>query len=50
MDRTTLTMLIDAYETETITDEAGKQSKRTVLRFHPKIAAGPGRDLSAGPQ
>jgi glycyl-tRNA synthetase len=38
MDRTTLTMLIDAYETETITDEAGKQSKRTVLRFHPKIA------------
>jgi glycyl-tRNA synthetase len=38
MDRTTLTMLIDAYESEAIVDEAGKESKRTVLRFHPKIA------------
>ena len=38
MDRTTLTMLIDAYENETIRDESGKESKRTVLRFHPKIA------------
>jgi glycyl-tRNA synthetase len=38
MDRTTLTMLIDAYESETIHDESGKESKRTVLRFHPKIA------------
>jgi glycyl-tRNA synthetase len=38
MDRTTLTMLIDAYETETIADGEGKESKRVVLRFHPKIA------------
>jgi glycyl-tRNA synthetase len=38
MDRTTLTMLVDAYESETIVDESGKESKRTVLRFHPKIA------------
>jgi glycyl-tRNA synthetase len=38
MDRTTLTMLIDAYETETLVDAEGKASKRVVLRFHPKIA------------
>ncbi len=39
MDRTTLTMLIDAYENETIVDpESGKETKRVVLRFHPKIA------------
>ncbi|MEO6990332.1 MAG: glycine--tRNA ligase [Candidatus Baltobacteraceae bacterium] len=39
MDRTTLTMLIDAYELEAVVDaEAGKESKRTVLHFHPKIA------------
>jgi glycyl-tRNA synthetase len=38
MDRTTLTMLVDAYEQETVTDEAGKASKRVVLRFHPQIA------------
>jgi glycyl-tRNA synthetase len=38
MDRTTLTMLIDAYENESIADEGGKESKRVVLRFHPKIA------------
>jgi glycyl-tRNA synthetase len=37
MDRTTLTMLIDAYDTETVSGE-GKDSKRTVLRFHPAIA------------
>ncbi len=37
MDRTTLTMLIDAYERETIVD-GEKQSERTVLRFHPQIA------------
>jgi glycyl-tRNA synthetase len=37
MDRTTLTMLVDAYATETVT-EGGKETKRTVLRFHPKIA------------
>jgi glycyl-tRNA synthetase len=39
MDRTTLTMLIDAYETESIVDaESGKETKRVVLRFHSKIA------------
>jgi glycyl-tRNA synthetase len=38
MDRTTLTMLIDAYNSERITDDAGKESSRVVLRFHPKIA------------
>jgi glycyl-tRNA synthetase len=38
MDRTTLTMLIDAYDNESIVDEGGKESKRVVLRFHPKIA------------
>jgi glycyl-tRNA synthetase len=37
MDRTTLTMLIDAYDRETIVD-GEKQSERTVLRFHPQIA------------
>jgi glycyl-tRNA synthetase len=38
MDRTTLTMLIDAYDSETITDDGGKATTRVVLRFHPKIA------------
>ena len=38
MDRTTLTMLIDAYEHETSTDPNGKQTERVVLRFHPRIA------------
>jgi len=38
MDRTTLTMLVDAYDKEKIVDEGGKESTRTVLRFHPKIA------------
>ena len=38
LDRTTLVMLVDAYDQETIVDEAGKESKRTVLRFHPQIA------------
>jgi glycyl-tRNA synthetase len=37
MDRTTLTMLIDAYERETIV-EGEKETQRTVLRFHPQIA------------
>jgi glycyl-tRNA synthetase len=38
MDRTALTFLIDAYEIETSLDPAGKEVKRTVLRFHPAIA------------
>ena len=37
MDRTTLTMLIDAFERETIV-EGEKETQRTVLRFHPQIA------------
>jgi glycyl-tRNA synthetase len=39
MDRTTLTMLVDAYENEKIVDEeSGKETSRVVLHFHPKIA------------
>ncbi|MDQ2908565.1 MAG: glycine--tRNA ligase [Candidatus Eremiobacteraeota bacterium] len=39
MDRTTLTMLIDAYDEEVVHDaDSGKESKRVVLHFHPKIA------------
>jgi glycyl-tRNA synthetase len=38
MDRTTLTMLIDAYEREKSVDPNGKETERTVLRFHPYIA------------
>jgi glycyl-tRNA synthetase len=38
MDRTTLTMLIDAYEMETVASDDGKTSQRVVLRFHPRIA------------
>jgi glycyl-tRNA synthetase len=38
MDRTTLTMLIDAFDRETAVDPNGKQTERIVLRFHPKIA------------
>ena len=39
MDRTTLTMLVDAYDNEVVKDaESGKESSRVVLRFHPKIA------------
>ena len=38
MDRTALTMLVDAFDNETIKDENGKESSRVVLRFHPKIA------------
>ncbi len=38
MDRTTLTMLIDAYEKEQSVDPNGKETERVVLRFHPKIA------------
>lgn len=38
MDRTTLTMLTDAYELEKSVDPNGKQTERAVMRFHPKIA------------
>ncbi len=38
MDRTLLTFLIDAYERERSKDPNGKETERTVLRFHPRIA------------
>ncbi len=39
MDRTALTMLVDAYDEETTVDaDTGKETKRIVLHFHPKIA------------
>ncbi|MEO6052615.1 MAG: glycine--tRNA ligase [Chthoniobacterales bacterium] len=38
VDRTTLALLCEAFEEETITDEAGKSEVRTVLRFHPRMA------------
>jgi glycyl-tRNA synthetase len=38
MDRTMLTVLIDAYDRETSIDPNGKQTERTVLHFHPKLA------------
>jgi glycyl-tRNA synthetase len=38
MDRTALTFLVDAYEKERIKDQAGKDSERVVLHFHPFIA------------
>ena len=38
MDRTTLTMLVDAYAREKSVDPNGKETERTVLRFHPFIA------------
>jgi len=38
MDRTTLVMLIDAYEREKALDPAGKETERVVLHFHPSIA------------
>jgi glycyl-tRNA synthetase len=38
MDRTVLTFLIDAYEREHGVDPNGKETERTVLRFHPLIA------------
>ncbi|MDQ2865020.1 MAG: glycine--tRNA ligase [Candidatus Eremiobacteraeota bacterium] len=38
MDRTTLTMLVDACEREKTVDTGGKEIERLVLRFHPFIA------------
>ena len=38
MDRTTLTMLVDAYEREKSVDPNGKETERVVLRFHARIA------------
>jgi glycyl-tRNA synthetase len=38
LDRTTLVMLVDAFDREKVPDATGKETERTVLRFHPKIA------------
>jgi glycyl-tRNA synthetase len=38
LDRTTLVMLVDAFERERTEDPAGKETERVVLRFHPAIA------------
>lgn len=38
IDRTALTMLIDAYENEISVDPNGKSTERVVLHFHPAIA------------
>jgi glycyl-tRNA synthetase len=39
VDRAAMTLLVDAYDEETIRDEeSGKEDQRTVLRFHPRIA------------
>lgn len=37
-DRVTLAFLCDAYDEEILTDAAGKEDKRVVLRFHPALA------------
>ena len=38
LDRTTLVMLVDAYDKERVTGVDGKEAERIVLRFHPRIA------------
>ena len=38
VERTFLTVLLDAYDEETTTDVNGKDDKRTVLRLDPKLA------------
>ncbi|MBV8197435.1 MAG: glycine--tRNA ligase [Candidatus Eremiobacteraeota bacterium] len=38
IDRTVLTFLVDACERERSVDPNGKETERTVLRFHPQIA------------
>jgi glycyl-tRNA synthetase len=38
VDRTTLALICEAYDEETVTDDAGKSETRTVLRFHPRMA------------
>jgi len=38
VDRTTLALLCEAFDEETLTNEAGKTEIRTVLRFHPRMA------------
>lgn len=38
VDRTTLALICEAFDEETVTDEKGKSETRTVLRFHPRMA------------
>ncbi len=38
VDRTTLALICEAFDEETVTDEKGKSEVRTVLRFHPRMA------------
>jgi glycyl-tRNA synthetase len=38
VDRTTLALICEAFEEETLTDENGKSDVRTVLHFHPRMA------------
>lgn len=38
VDRTTLALICEAFDEETITDESGKAEVRTVLHFHPRMA------------
>lgn len=38
VDRTTLALICEAFDEETVTDEAGKSEIRTVLHFHPRMA------------
>lgn len=38
VDRTTLALICEAFDEETISDESGKSETRTVLRFHPRMA------------
>ncbi|QQL46292.1 glycine--tRNA ligase [Sulfuriroseicoccus oceanibius] len=37
-DRTVLAMICEAYDEETLTNEKGKEEKRTVMHFEPRIA------------
>jgi glycyl-tRNA synthetase len=38
VDRTTLALLCEAFDEETVTDDKGNTETRTVLRFHPRMA------------
>ncbi len=38
VDRTTLALICEAFDEETVTDEKGSSETRTVLRFHPRMA------------
>lgn len=38
MDRTTLTVFIDAYDKQRGADPSGKETERVVLHFHPRLA------------